>query len=107
MDVKVTDWLSLESFACTPVESLNSLTAATIAELLVALVNESCTAPVLPAIESVVELARPVLAPRKLSWPVCAEAITATATARDVLPTFAELIDTEVNADVVDRPDVA
>ena len=89
----MTDLLSEERVALTPVESVNWLTDATIAELLVALVKESCTVPVLPAMEMVVELARPVLAPRKLSWPVCAEAMTATETARVVLPTLAELME--------------
>ncbi len=106
VEVKITDLLSDERVACTPVESLNWLTDATTAELLVALVKESCTVPTLPAIEIVAEPVRPVLEPAKLNWPVCAEAMTETETAREALPTLAELIETEVNAEVVDKPEV-
>ena len=86
---------------------MNWLTDATIAELLVELANESCTVPVLPAREIVAAPLRPALEPRKFNCAFCAEATTATATDNVVLPILAELMDTAVNADVVDRPEVA
>ena len=73
VEVKSTDLLSADRVACTPVESLNWLTEATIAELLVELANESCTVPVLPAMDSAAAPLRPLLEPRKFNWPVWAE----------------------------------
>src|SRR4051812_19943015 len=97
VDVNFTLLLSADKVACTPVESLNWLTDATIAELFVELANDSCTVPVLPASDSDAAPFRPLLEPRKFNWPVWAEATTATVTASVTLPTLAELIDTDVN----------
>ena len=49
---------------------------------------------------------RPVLEPRKLSWPVWEEVTTVTLTARVVAPTLAELMLRAVKAEVELRPEV-
>jgi hypothetical protein len=106
VEVNFTDLLSVDSVACTPAESWNWLTAATTAELLVELANESCTVPVLPAMETVAAPLRPVEEPRKFNWPVWADATTLTETESVLVPTLAELIETAVKAEVVERPEV-
>src|SRR3974390_361664 len=101
VEMSRTDLLSLDRTACTPVESLNWLRLATMAELFVALENESCTVPLLPATAMVAAPVRPVVEPRKLSSPVCAEVMTETVTASVDLPTLAEFTLKDVKAEVV------
>ena len=67
--VNLIDLVSDESVAMTPVESVNWLMLAIIAELFVELTNDNCTEPTLPVTEIVTPPLVPVLEPRKFRAP--------------------------------------